>query len=269
MICEMKKKSGMKSGRLFYLGILAVPIICFILFYVVINFNSIILAFQDYWYDGNKIVRNFNHLENFKNLVRLWNGSNAFLIYIRNSFMYIGLLIFVIMPLTLFFSYYIYKNNFLGNFFKIVIFMPSVVCTMVLVIFYDGFVEKLLAAVFKPENGYMVNYKTTLPFLIIFYVATGFSANILIFLNAMSQVPLATVEAAKIDGAGELKTFFHIVIPSIWNTVVSLFVIALAAFGSEQGNLHAFLSTKPKTMSNYFELQTQVVKDFRFRQARR
>lgn len=39
-----RKKSDLgRGGKLFYWGMLAVPIICFIMFYIIINFNSIIL----------------------------------------------------------------------------------------------------------------------------------------------------------------------------------------------------------------------------------
>ena len=211
-----RKKSDLgRGGKLFYWGMLAVPIICFIMFYIIINFNSIILAFQDYWYDGGKIVRNFNNFQSFKNLFLDLRAGGKFKILLGNSILYIGLLIVVVIPVTLLFSYYIYQKHLFYGFFKVFVFTPSVVCMMVLVIFYDGFVEYALASVFKPSTAFMSKKSTTLPFLIIFYVCCGFSSNLLIFLNAMSQISSSSIEAAKIDGAGELKIFLKIVIPSI------------------------------------------------------
>lgn len=245
-----------RGGKLFYWGMLVIPLICFVLFYIVINFNSILLAFQDYWYDGGKIVRNFNHFDSFKNLFVDLKAGGRFSILLGNSLMYIGLLLVVVMPITLMFSYYIYQKHLLHGFFKVLIFTPSVICMMVLVIFYDGFVEYALASIIKPEVTFMSKRSTTLPFLIIFYVCCGFSSNLLIFLNAMSQIPSSSIEAAKIDGASEFKIFLKIVVPSIWGTIVSMVVITLAAIGSEQGNVHAFFGVKPKTIENYSKLQT-------------
>ena len=252
-----RKKSDLgRGGKLFYWGMLAVPIICFIMFYIIINFNSIILAFQDYWYDGGKIMRNFNNFQSFKNLFLDLRAGGKFKILIGNSILYIGLLIVIVIPVTLLFAYYIYQKHLFYGFFKVFVFTPSVVCMMVLVIFYDGFVEYALASVLKPSTAFMSKNSTTLPFLIIFYVCCGFSSNLLIFLNAMSQISSSSIEAAKIDGAGELKIFLKIVIPSIWGTIVSMVVITFAAIGTEQGNVHAFLSIKPKILENYSRLQT-------------
>ena len=143
-----RKKSDLgRGGKLFYWGMLAVPIICFIMFYIIINFNSIILAFQDYWYDGGKIVRNFNNFQSFKNLFLDLRAGGKFKILLGNSILYIGLLIVVVIPVTLLFAYYIYQKHLFYGFFKVFVFTPSVVCMMVLVIFYDGFIEYALASV--------------------------------------------------------------------------------------------------------------------------
>ena len=41
------------------------------------------------------------------------------------------------------------------------------------------------------------------------------------------------------DGAGEFRIFFRIVIPSIWPTLVSFILIALAGFATNQANLYS------------------------------
>ena len=252
----MKKTAFRCGGRLFYWCALIVPLICFAAFYVYVNLNSILLAFQNYWYDGDRVATEPAGFKNFESLFRELAKDGMWWVYLRNSLIYVGLLLFVIIPVSLLFAYYIYKKHLLHGLFKVMVFAPSIICMMVLVIFYHEFVSYALDAVFKPTKPYMTTTKNTLAFLILFYVATGFSSNLLIYLNAMSQVPQSTVEAAKIDGAGELRTFLSVIIPSIWGTVVSMIVIAMAAIGSEQGNLHAFFGVDPKTRYAYKPLQT-------------
>jgi alpha-glucoside transport system permease protein len=41
---------------------------------------------------------------------------------------------------------------------------------------------------------------------------------------AIKGVPEDTVEAARMDGATEIQTFFRIIVPQIWGTVVTVFI---------------------------------------------
>ena len=51
---------------------------------------------------------------------------------------------------------------------------------------------------------------------------------------------ISVLEAAAIDGAGEFRTFFKIVIPMIWQTLVSFIVINMAAIATNQAELFSF-----------------------------
>ncbi|TPJ88172.1 carbohydrate ABC transporter permease [Mesorhizobium sp. B2-5-13] len=53
----------------------------------------------------------------------------------------------------------------------------------------------------------------TLTGLIIVHVIYGQSVNILVFGNYYRTIPKALIEAAKVDGAGILKTYFKIIVP--------------------------------------------------------
>ncbi|HOI04256.1 MAG TPA: sugar ABC transporter permease, partial [Dermatophilaceae bacterium] len=45
--------------------------------------------------------------------------------------------------------------------------------------------------------------------------------------SAIKGVPEDTIEAGRIDGAGERRIFFSIVVPQIWPTVVTVFITVL------------------------------------------
>ena len=49
----------------------------------------------------------------------------------------------------------------------------------------------------------------------------------------------SVLEAARIDGASELRTFWSIVLPSSWGTIVEMIVIAMAGLATNQANLQA------------------------------
>jgi alpha-glucoside transport system permease protein len=44
---------------------------------------------------------------------------------------------------------------------------------------------------------------------------------------AVKAVPEDTVEAGRIDGAGERRIFFSIIVPQIWATVITVFITVL------------------------------------------
>ena len=151
------------------------------------------------------------------------------------------------MPLSLLFGYYIHKKALFAGFFKVVLFLPSIVCSMVFVIFFNYFVDDELVRILQilTKDDLLVTIlggdaPKALLTLIVFYVWIGFSGSILLYLNAMSNVSPAVIEAAKVDGASEFRIFWNIMIPGCWKTLVSLFIISLAATASSQAYLFSF-----------------------------
>ena len=82
--------------------------------------------------------------------------------------------------------------------------------------------------------------------MIALFIIGGFSSNILLFLNAMSQMSLSVLEAARIDGASEIRTFWSVVLPSIWGTIVEMIVIAMAGIATQQANLQAMFGNEAR-----------------------
>ena len=99
--------------------------------------------------------------------------------------------------------------------------------------------EILDKIIIQPEISLIRKDETAMPIMLALHIIGGFSANILLFLNSMSQMSASVLEAARIDGASELRTFWSIVLPSIWGTIVEMIVIAMAGLATNQANLQA------------------------------
>ena len=56
--------------------------------------------------------------------------------------------------------------------------------------------------------------------LIVIWLQTGFS--MVLFSAALKGIPEETIEAARVDGATEMQTFFRIMIPSIMGTIITV-----------------------------------------------
>ena len=234
---KVKKFNG-KGGNVFYFVMLALPVLQFVVFYIAVNVNSFLMAFQTYDNSTGTAVIGWT----FDNFPYFFNGGvvSDILLCLKNSLLYFALMVFVCMPLSLLFSYYIYKKFRFSEFFKIILFLPSLVCISALVVFYRYFVNNALGSVtggaiigpiYHPQQGFV---------LIVFYMLLTLSANILLYINALASVPDAVVEAAEIDGASETRTFFYVLLPQIWGTVVSFLMIFLAGIATNQAYLFSF-----------------------------
>ena len=61
--------------------------------------------------------------------------------------------------------------------------------------------------------------------IILIWAQVGFS--MVLLSAAVKGVPTETLEAARIDGANERQTFFRVVVPQIWPTVITVFITVL------------------------------------------
>ena len=141
-----RKNKALKGGGLFYASIVVLPILQFIVFYIVVNFNSFLMAFQSY--DNSTGVEtikytfgNFSYFFDKIVFADLW-------LCIKNSLLYLALNIVVCIPISLLFGYYVYKKFWFSTVFKVILFLPSIVCSTAIVIFYKYFVNEGLSSVF-------------------------------------------------------------------------------------------------------------------------
>ena len=101
-----------KTKRLlFYIAVVALPIAQFCIFYLYVNFNSIIVAFQRYDLPaggGTGYVKTFAAFENFKAAFKTLFSSQKM---VFNSLKMIACELFIGLPLALIFSFYICRNR--------------------------------------------------------------------------------------------------------------------------------------------------------------
>lgn len=236
-----------RGKNLFYWSILAFPILQFLIFYIGVNLNSFALAFQKFdLTDSGLRFLGFDHLfdnfrqvfQNFKELAYLRHSfSNALLVYVVS--LVVGL------SLALLFSYYIYKKRTLSRFYKVILFLPSVISSITLVIIFKYFAEnaipELVTRIFGKEiEGLLTNPNTEFITILCFTIFTSFGIQTLIYSGAMSGISPEIVEAAKIDGITPFKEFFMITIPMIASTISVFVISSTATIFANQMNLFSF-----------------------------
>ena len=99
---KIKKRIDVEKG-IFLVSILAIPVICFAIFYVAVNFNSIIMAFQSYDEATSKFY--FSGLVNFKEFFERISTTAELKYAFKNSAIVFALNVCVSMPLCMYISY--------------------------------------------------------------------------------------------------------------------------------------------------------------------
>lgn len=238
-----------KKNILFICLVAAIPMIQFLIFYVYVNINSLFMAFESYEIDAttNKGSYIWNGIENFKRVASEFSRNGNLLTALKNSCIYYIVSVFVGITISLFFSFYIYKGRRLATFFKVMLFLPSILSSIVFIVIFKYIanfgVPSVLNKIFNTQIGSLINTENTAFATILFYnVWFGFGSSVLIYLGTMNGISESLVEAAELDGANMFQEFIHVTFPSIYPTISTFVVTNLAAFFTADMGLYSFYS---------------------------
>ena len=251
-----KISKASRKKFLFYCLMLAFPVVQFCIFWIGVNANSLVLAFQKYDASNNSYLFDiaFSALkDSFYDLTHngllLTAAKNSAILYLVNTG--IGV------TLTLFFSFYIYKKGPLNGFYKIMLFLPSIISSVVMVLLYKYFVESVVPELAElltrtRIKGLLSNENTRFSVLLFYTIWSGFGMQLLVYVGSMDNISNSVVEAAKIDGVNKMQEFFYITLPSIWSTIVTFLTVSVAGFFTNQMSLYTFYGEyAPNDLTNF------------------
>lgn len=93
-----------------------------------------------------------------------------------------------------------------------------------------GLLNRMLDAVGIAGPDWLGDPRWAMPALILLAVWRGFGYATVIFLAGLQNVPEELYEAARIDGAGEWKQFWHVTVPQLGPTFVFVGIITAIGF---------------------------------------
>lgn len=238
---NFKKEKMSRGDLIFYCGLVAWPVIYFVVFYLGTNINAISLAFKDYDVLNNRVK--FVGLENFKRIFVNFSGSADIIIALKNSLIAYSVGLVVGLTLSLLFAYYIYKKIYFHNFFKIILFLPSMISSMSLVVIFTYAVEWLLPGYVPSLKGLLSDPNTQFPVLLFFSIWVGFGPQMLIYIGAFSNIPIEVIEAGKIDGISPFREFWSIGLPLIYPTLSTFITVGIVGIFTNQLYLVEFFGS--------------------------
>lgn len=250
------KKAGKFKGlspkakkRIFIYGFLAWPLLHFFVFWFCMNIQTFTDSFFEFSVDGSKA---FVGWENYREILKIIFGQKDRGVInhyaVLNSLSLIPLSLFVNLPLTVVFAYAIFKKVAGHGFFRITLFLPAVISSVVLCLAYrlsldnsSGIIIQFIRLIglggdgtqantgIIPVGGFLGNPDTMWGTILVFSVWTGVNGNLIYFSSAMARLPQSVFESAEIDGATQLRQFLSVCLPMIWPTITTMSITLVAA----------------------------------------
>ena len=230
-----RKRRFLKSSTIFVIVMLAYSVLHFLLMWVGVNFNSILLSFKSYnrdgsysWLTGARFFENFEII--FTNIGKNVDNYQSMLF---SSLAFFVVSCFVTLPISLFFSYFIFKKILASGFFKVIFFLPSIIPLIILTTIYSitvgshGPVGQLLEKMGVQSANLFLTHNSSSWMIWIFCVWAGIGYDVILLTAGMSRIPRDILESCKMDGVPSFWEFIRIVIPLTWSTVTTLFIFGM------------------------------------------
>ena len=229
---KSQKKKSTGFGITPYLFVIP-GMLLFFLIAVIPIFQTFGLSFTDW--DGVKAFSSINiiGLDNYKTVIT----GQEFLIALKNNMIWALVSVTVPIAIGLVQAAVIVNSNVkCKNLFQLLLFLPQILSSMIMSIMwlaiYDpasGLLKEALKMIGLDSfaQPWLGDKSTAIYALLVMSIWTAYGFNTVIYCTAIRSVDQAMYEAAKIDGANFLQTFFRITIPSISKTTTTLLLLSL------------------------------------------
>ena len=200
---------------------------------------SIYLSFTDYSLFKEP---NWVGLQNFKNIFTI---DFTFKKSLLTTFKFVVLAVPLKLIFALFVAMMLNKAVRGMSLYRTMVYLPSLLGGSVAIavvwrnIFgLEGYVNTILKALGFEAIPWLASTTWALPTLVLLNV-WQFGSSMIIFLAGLKQIPASLYEAAKVDGAGPIRSFIHITVPQL--SPVVFFNLIYGMIGAFQQFNSAFL----------------------------
>jgi raffinose/stachyose/melibiose transport system permease protein len=218
-----------KSKKYIIIGLLPA-----LLFYVVFVIYPIGRSFYYGFFDWNGLsTPQFIGLANFKEILT----DPVFFQSLKNTLYIVVASVFGQLPIGLIIAIILSKKIKGARIFRSAFFMPMIMSTVVVGLLWSTILNSQAGILNTVMNniglGKFVHdwlgdpkYAMLTVCGVIIWQFIGFY--MIIFLAALQNIPEEIIEAANIDGAGEVRKFFSITLPMMWDTIMAAVVLCIA-----------------------------------------
>ena len=232
------KKKRQRKRTLFIISILAIPVLHWLIFWLYVNINSILLAF--------KLPNGAWSFETMKQVFNELGEANSDLgIAVKNTLAYFTKDV-IMLFWQLFIAYMLYKKIAGYKAFRIIFYLPAIISSVTMVTMFRAIIgsEGVIAKFFEqlewvyPKLLRDSDYATKT--IMFFTIWIGWGGEMLVLGGAFERIPVEVLEAAKLDGVSPLRELVQLIIPMIWPTISTLLVLYATSLFNASGPIFLF-----------------------------
>lgn len=237
------KKLREVKKYLFILSIIGIQLINFVIFYVIQNGNSILMAFQ-----LKKRGQSYWTLDNFKRVYTQFFGDGAnsseLMLALKNTFKFFALSL-VMFPIAFCTSYFMYKKIYGYRGLQIIFFVPGLVSGVVWSMLYkelmgvNGPIVDMLQFLTGADEPYLLlgDTRYALKTVMLYSVWFGIAGNFVLYGGALSRIPTELIEVGKLDGITWYRELVQVIVPLVWPTISTLLILSMTGLFTASGNI--------------------------------
>lgn len=205
---------------------LALPLASWILFYWYVNFQSILMAFQD-MKTGEWSLVNFKDI--WIDIVNPINERDSLARAFKNTMTWFSVSLFICYPIQVITPYFLYKRVPCHKVLRFLLMLPGMIPQVAMANIFKIIIqpEGILAYLFNidiPPQGWLNMESTATTAMIANSIWTCPCGYLMLLGGMMARLPMEVLESAKLDGIGPVKELIFMIIPLIWSTF-SIYVI--------------------------------------------
>ena len=227
-----KRKKIIKA--IFIISMMAYPVLHFLIMWGYVNARSLVFTFQQYQYGTGWVFVGF---KNYGRVFSEFFTDSDVQTMLLNSLLYIPITCLITIPLSIIFSYIIFKKLLGAGVFRTIFFLPSIVPLVILtMVFQFAFKPTpfgIIAEMMKWFGGTGVIegvFAQGTTFSVYFFcVWAGVGYYIILLGGALARIPKGVMEYSQLEGVGMFRELVQICIPLSWPTIVTVLVLGMTS----------------------------------------
>lgn len=229
-----------REEKIFLFFFLLLPILQFLIFYVGVAGNTLKLAFEAFNVETREYY--FAGFKTFGEVIKSVFVTGKLVTSIKNSAVQFLVGLFIGMPLQITVAYVVFKEVPFAGLYKVLLFMPNIISSLVFVTCVRSMIVQGFPVLFNNPDLRLLNTleKSSFYTVLIFGLWMNFAGGLIIYLSAMCSISKDIMEYGQLENMSSLKEFRYVVLPSIFPTIVTYIVVAIAAFFTNYGHFYSF-----------------------------
>lgn len=169
-----------------------------------------------------------------KNFINIFTSDKYFFRYMGNTLFFVITLVPIVLALSLLLAVLVNKKSkgFSSKIYRVILFLPSITSTVAVSMVWMwilnpdmGLVNNLFAIFGLEGPAWLNDPSWAKPALVIMRVWQMCGYYMIMFLTGLQTIPDSLYEAAEIDGANKVQSFFSITIPMLANTTFAVVIM--------------------------------------------